>query len=363
MTQKMTDSLDNPKRHDKSLSLSGFKIGDIEVFNPVVAAPMAGVSDKPYRNVCRLSGAGLVVSEMVTSQPQLRKSQKTAWRLDHDGEPEPRIVQIVGSEPALMAEAAYFNQEQGAQVIDINMGCPAKKVCNKAAGSALLQDLDRVQQILAAVVGSVDIPVTLKYRTGPTPETLNAVEVANLAESEGISALTLHARSRACKFVGPVDYQQIAEVKAQVNIPVIANGDIDSPQKAIKVIQQTNADGVMVGRSALGQPWLLGEISQALTGNKFETPDHQRRLDQIIGHIEAIHAFYGDVMGIRLARKHIKWYLQHWFDGCRWGSANSVSKNTFNQEYLDVLLRCEAHAEQLRLFKALLIEPNSQLVA
>jgi len=258
--------------------LSGFKIASIEIPNPVVAAPMAGVSDKPYRQVCRNNGAGLVISEMVTSQPQLRTSQKTAWRLDHSGEPEPRVVQIVGNDAKVMAEAAKYNQDQGAQIVDINMGCPAKKVCNKAAGSALLEQPKLVQDILHAVVNAVDIPVTLKYRTGPTPETSNASDIAHIAEQEGISALTLHARSRACKFVGSVNYNEIAKVKSTVNIPVIANGDIDSLEKARQVIQETKADGVMIGRSALGRPWLFGEIAQSLTGKSWQGPNQDENI-------------------------------------------------------------------------------------
>jgi tRNA-dihydrouridine synthase B len=357
----------------QGLNLTGFNIADIAVSNPVIAAPMAGVSDKPYRQVCRNNGAGLVVSEMVTSQPQLRDSRKTSWRLDHKDEAKPRVVQIVGNDPLLMADAARFNQDRGAQIVDINMGCPAKKVCNKAAGSALLADTKQVKTILNAVVNAVDIPVTLKYRTGPTPDESNAVQVAQIAESEGIAALTLHARSRACKFVGPVNYQEIANVKESVNIPVIANGDIDSPEKAIAVIQKTNADGVMVGRSALGRPWLLGEISQALTGRFFSSPDRENRYHQILAHIESIHAFYGDVMGIRLARKHIKWYLQSWTEGPGWGTSNldysnSSYKNSDSSTLktalsYDSLLKTEEREQQLRLLRAVLLEPRSQLVA
>ena len=289
------------------------KIGPYDIANPVIAAPMAGVTDKPYRQVCRDNGAGMVVSEMVTSQLDLRHSTKSRYRLDLSGEPEPVVVQIVGTDPNELAQAAQYNVENGAQIVDINMGCPAKKVCKKAAGSALLANEPLVKEILTTVVKSVDVPVTVKIRTGQTPEERNATTIAQIAEDAGIQSLTIHGRTRQCKFVGDVEYDTIAEVKQLVRIPVIANGDISTPEHAKKVLAYTNADAVMIGRAAQGQPWLFKQVADyLLTGQYSAKPSLLERAQMISAHLQAIHSFYGDLLGVRLARKHIKWYLEHW---------------------------------------------------
>jgi len=289
------------------------RIGKYKLANQVIAAPMAGVSDKPYRKVCRDHGAGLVVSEMITSQANLRDSKKTKLRMDLVGEPEPIAVQIVGTDPHVIADAARFNVANGAQIIDINMGCPAKKVCKKAAGSALLANEALVAEILQATVIAVDVPVTVKIRTGSNPEQRNAVNIAKIAEDAGIQAITIHGRSRACKFVGAVEYDTIAEVKNAVNIPIIANGDITSPKIAKQVLDFTNADAIMIGRAAQGQPWLFSQIISYLKdGTLIPEPDTIQKITTVTEHLKNIHAFYGEPMGVRLARKHIKWYLQNW---------------------------------------------------
>lgn len=289
------------------------QIGPYKLPNNVVAAPMAGVSDKPYRKVCRQHGAGMVVSEMVTSQSALRSTTKSKFRHDLVGEPEPVVVQIVGTEPALLAEAAQYNVDNGAQIIDINMGCPAKKVCKKAAGSALLANEPLVAQILSRVVKAVNVPVSVKIRTGSSPLERNAVNIAAIAEDSGVSAITVHGRTRACRFVGDVEYNSIRDVKQQVSIPVIANGDIDSPEKAKFVLDYTGADAVMIGRAAQGQPWLFQQTADYLNTGKYGgAPSLELRAKNMLDHIGAIHDFYGERLGVRLARKHIKWYLAHW---------------------------------------------------
>ena len=288
-------------------------IGPYTLSNQVVAAPMAGVSDKPYRHVCRQHGAGLVVSEMVTSQTELRHTTKSKYRLDLSGEPEPVVVQIVGTDPQQLAEAAQFNVANGAQIVDINMGCPAKKVCKKAAGSALLANEALVAEILQTVVKSVRVPVTVKIRTGTTPDSRNAVNIAKIAEAAGVQAITIHGRTRECKFVGAVEYDTIAAVKQAVNVPIIANGDIDSPEKAQRVLSATNADAIMIGRAAQGQPWLFKQVADYLESGAYNViPSADIRAQTIVEHIHSIHHFYGEGLGIRLARKHIKWYLGHW---------------------------------------------------
>lgn len=289
------------------------KIGKFEISNPVIAAPMAGVTDKPYRQTCRANGAGLVVSEMITSNAELRNSPKTRYRSDLSGEPEPLAVQLVGTDPQQLADAAQYNVGLGAQIIDINMGCPAKKVCRKAAGSALLENEPLVKEILSSVVNAIDAPVTVKIRTGTTPEERNAVNIAKVAEEVGIQAISIHGRTRQCKFVGAVEYDTIAAVKKAVSIPIIANGDIDGPEKAQRVLNHTGADAVMIGRAAQGQPWLFKQIAEYLNnGILCAMPSAQQRATIICKHLSAIHEFYGTVLGVRLARKHIKWYLQHW---------------------------------------------------
>ena len=271
---------------------------------------MAGVTDRPFRTLCRQLGAGLAVSEMVTSDSALWRSRKTRWRLDHSGESGPIAVQIAGSEPRQMAEAARLNVDNGAQIIDINMGCPAKKVCKRAAGSALLRDEALVEAILRAVTGAVTVPVTLKIRTGWSPEQRNAVRVARIAEAAGIRMLTVHGRTRACKFEGEAEYETIAAVKAAVSIPVLANGDIDSPEKAAAVMAATRADGVMIGRAAQGRPWLCGQIAQFLAhGTHTAAPDVRQLQRILLSHLRNLHEFYGEPMGARIARKHVGWYL------------------------------------------------------
>lgn len=286
-------------------------IGPYEISSPVFLAPMAGITDRPFRQLCRGMGAGLVVSEMVSSDPSLRSSRKTQLRLNHKGEQEPISVQIAGTEPQRMADAARFNVEQGAQIIDINMGCPAKKVCNVMAGSALLKNEQKVQQILTAVVDAVDVPVTLKIRTGWDLDHRNAVNIARIAESEGIQALAVHGRTRACAYKGEAEYDTIAAVKDAIRIPVIANGDITSPEKALWVLETTRADAVMIGRGAQGNPWLIREVSHFLkTGTKLDRPSLDEQIDTIKNHLLALYEFYGEDRGVRIARKHIKGYCQ-----------------------------------------------------
>jgi tRNA-dihydrouridine synthase B len=286
------------------------RIGPYRFANRLVIAPMAGVTDRPFRMLCKQMGAGYAVSEMVASKPELWQTPKSMRRRDHSGESAPISVQIAGADPQMMAEAAKFNVDQGAQIIDINMGCPAKKVCNLAAGSALLRDEPLLAKILAAVVNAVNVPVTLKTRTGWDAEHKNAVRVAQVAESVGIQALTLHGRTRACAFNGHAEYETIAAVKASVTIPVIANGDIDSPEKARAVLALTKADGIMIGRAAQGRPWLFREIQHFLDhGTALPAPSKDELRLLLREHLEAHYALYGDEVGVRTARKHIGWYL------------------------------------------------------
>ena len=287
------------------------RLGLHELPNNVFVAPMAGVTDRPFRQLCKSLGAGHAISEMAASNPRLWASEKTARRINHDGERAPVAVQLAGADADMLAEAARFNVERGAQIIDINLGCPARKVCNVASGSALLKDLVIVRRILEAVVGAVDVPVTLKYRTGWDPDRRNAVEVARLAQSCGIAALTLHGRTRACGFTGEAEYDTIRAVKGSVGIPVIANGDIDTPEKARRVLQYTGADGVMIGRAAQGRPWIFREIVHYLrTGEHLDAPGVEEVRDLLLAHLDDHYRFYGDVVGVRTARKHIIWYTR-----------------------------------------------------
>jgi len=287
------------------------QIGPYSLDTQVALAPMAGVTDRPFRQLCRELGAGLVVSEMVTSDPNLWHTKKSSFRLNHQGEAEPRSVQIAGGDPEMMALAAQLNAERGAQIIDINMGCPAKKVCNKAAGSALLKDEPLVESILEAVVNAVDIPVTLKIRTGWSPENRNALTVAKMAEQAGIAALTIHGRTRADKYLGDAEYDTIKAVKEHISIPVIANGDITTPEKARFVLDYTGADAVMIGRAAQGTPWILREIDHYLRHGEKIAPPSLSEIHSIFNrHLKALHEFYGELMGVRIARKHLNWYLQ-----------------------------------------------------
>jgi tRNA-dihydrouridine synthase B len=283
--------------------------------NGLFVAPMAGVTDRPFRALCRRFGAGLAVSEMVSARPELRGTRKSRLRREHEGEMRgsagPVSVQIVGGEPQMMAEAARFNADEGAQIIDINMGCPAKKVCNVAAGSALLSDEALVARILEAVVDAVDLPVTLKIRTGPDPVRRNAVRVARIAENAGIRLLAVHGRTRACGFSGQAEFDTIAEVKAAVRIPVIANGDIATPQEARRVLDYTRADGVMIGRAAHGRPWVFREFLSFLAEGKRIAPPAPAEMRAVaLEHLEGLYALYGEELGVRIARKHIGWYTR-----------------------------------------------------
>ncbi|WOD12267.1 tRNA dihydrouridine synthase DusB [Pseudomonas sp. NyZ704] len=287
------------------------RIGTYQLASPVILAPMAGVTDLPFRQLCRRLGAGLVVSEMVTSDVRLWNSRKSRQRLDHTGESEPRSVQIAGGDAEMMAEAARMNEQLGAQIIDINMGCPAKKVCNKAAGSALMRDEKLVGEILEAVVNAVNLPVTLKIRTGWCAEKRNGLQIARIAEASGIQALAVHGRTRTQLYTGEAEYDSIAAIKQAIGIPVFANGDIDSPQKALAVLQHTGADAVMIGRAAQGRPWIFNEISHFLkTGELLPAPTLDWQQSILQEHLQALHTFYGEHQGVRIARKHVGWYLQ-----------------------------------------------------
>ena len=291
-------------------------LGSHTLRNNLFVAPMAGVTDRPFRQLCKRLGAGYAVSEMVASNAQLWKSEKTMRRANHAGEVEPIAVQIAGADPAMMAEAARYNVDNGAQIIDINMGCPAKKVCNVAAGSALLQNEPLVVRIVEAVVAAVGtgpgaVPVTLKIRTGWNRENRNAVQIAKLAEAAGISMLTVHGRTRADLYHGEAEYDTIAAVKAAVRIPVVANGDIDSPAKARAVLAATGADAIMIGRAAQGRPWLFREIEHFLATGELLPPPRIAEIRQVMNeHLEDHYAFYGEYTGVRTARKHIGWYTR-----------------------------------------------------
>ena len=279
---------------------------------------MAGVTDRPFRQLCKKLGAGLAVSEMVSSNSLLWGSEKTIRRANHEGEVEPKSIQIAGADPTMMADAARFNVDNGAQIIDINMGCPAKKICNVMAGSALLQDEALVGRILDAVVGAVDVPVTLKIRTGWDTSLRNGVAIAKIAEAAGIKALSVHGRTRACGYKGDAEYDTIRAIKDIVSIPVIANGDITTPEKAKYVLEYTQADGIMIGRAAQGRPWIFKEINHYLkTGEKLPEPDLTEVRDIMLDHLHNLYAFYGEYTGVRIARKHISWYSK----GQRHGAA------------------------------------------
>ena len=287
------------------------QIGCHRIDPRVILAPMAGVTDKPFRLLCKRLGAGLAVSEMTTSDPRFWTTAKSLHRMDHAGEPDPVSVQIAGTVPEVMAAAARFNVEHGAQLIDINMGCPAKKVCNSWAGSALMREPLLVARILAAVVQAVDVPVTLKIRTGWDAEHRNALEIARIAEDAGIAALAVHGRTRDQQYSGQAEYDTIAAIKAAAGIPVIANGDIDSPEKAAFVLQATGADAVMIGRAAQGRPWLLGQVAHFLQhGQRAPDPSLGEIRDILLGHLTHLHAFYGELPGVRIARKHLGWYAK-----------------------------------------------------
>ena len=329
------------------------KIGPHRIEPKVILAPMAGVTDKPFRLLCKRLGAGLAVSEMTTSDPRFWTTAKSLHRMDHVGEPDPVSVQIAGTVPAIMADAARFNVDHGAQLIDINMGCPAKKVCNAWAGSALMREPDLVARIVAAVVNAVDVPVTLKIRTGWDADHRNAPEIARIAEDAGIQALAVHGRTRDQQYTGTAEYDTIAAIKAMLRIPVVANGDIDSPEKARFVLDATGCDAVMIGRAAQGRPWILGRIAHYLaTGESLPEPSLQEIRDVLLGHLKHLHAFYGEVSGVRIARKHLGWY------------AKDRPENT---AFRAVVNRAQTADEQLRLtrdyFDALVAGVSPELAA
>jgi tRNA-dihydrouridine synthase B len=287
------------------------QIGPFQLRNNLIVAPMAGVTDRPFRQLCKRMGAGLAVSEMVASNSLLRGAEKTRRRANHDGEVEPIAVQIAGADPDMLADAARYNVDEGAQIIDINMGCPAKKICNVMAGSALLKDEPLVARILERVVSAVAVPVTLKIRTGWDRDNRNAMTVAKIAEASGIRALAIHGRTRACGFSGEAEYDTIAEVKSAVRIPVIANGDIDTPERARHVLDHTGADAIMIGRAAQGRPWMFREITHYLeTGEHLPLPEVAEIHRVLIGHLHDLYGFYGEQTGVRVARKHISWYTK-----------------------------------------------------
>ena len=311
------------------------RIGRHAIEPKVILAPMAGVTDKPFRLLCKRLGAGLAVSEMTISDPRFWNTSKSRTRMDHVGEPEPVSVQIAGTDPVALAEAARFNVDHGAQIIDINMGCPAKKVCNVLAGSALMRDPRLVGRIVEAVVAAVDVPVTLKIRTGWSADHRNAPEIARIAEDAGIAALAVHGRTRDQHYTGQAEYDTIAAVKAMLKIPVVANGDIDSPQKAAFVLDRTGCDAVMIGRAAQGRPWLPGHVAHFLrSGEQLPEPAPAQVRGILLGHLEALHAFYGEEMGVRIARKHLGWYAKD---------------RPENAAFRSVVNRAQTADEQLRL--------------
>jgi tRNA-dihydrouridine synthase B len=287
------------------------RIGAHVLRNGLLVAPMAGITDRPFRRLARRYGAGLAVSEMLSSRPELRDSRKSRLRRDHAGESGPISVQIAGADPAMLAEAARFNVDQGAQIIDINMGCPARKVCNVNAGSALLEDEALVARILEAVTQAVAVPVTLKIRTGPRPERRNAVRIAQIAQAAGVQMLAVHGRTRACAFAGEAEYDTIAEVKSRVVIPVVANGDIQTPQDAERVLRATGADGIMIGRAAQGRPWLVREIALYLETGRLAEPPTLAEIGAVLAEqLEGLYDLYGFEQGARIARKHIGWTVR-----------------------------------------------------
>ena len=311
------------------------QIGNHRIDPPLVLAPMAGVTDKPFRLLCRRLGAGYAVSEMTASDPRLWRTRKSRHRLDHAGESDPIGVQIAGADPQALAFAARYNVEHGAQIIDINMGCPAKKVCNMWAGSALLQDEALVARILCAVVAAVDVPVTLKIRTGWNRDNRNGLRIAKLAEAAGICALAVHGRTRDMYYTGEAEYETIAAIKQAVGIPVLANGDVGSPQKAAEVLRRTGADGLMIGRAAQGRPWVFREIRHYLdTGTLLPEPSVDEVCGILLEHVAQLHAFYGEPAGVRIARKHLSWYAKD---------------QPGNAAFLGIVNRAETARDQLQL--------------
>jgi len=331
--------------------LKPIQIGPYSLPNNLFLAPMAGVTDRPFRQLCRRLGAGMAVSEMITANKTLWASKKSLLRANHDGEPEPRSVQIAGADPLMLAEAAQHNVEQGAHIIDINMGCPAKKVCNVMAGSALLQNELLVANILESVVNAVDVPVTLKIRTGWDRDNRNGVNIARIAQESGIQLLAIHGRTRADAYKGEAEYDTIAEIKSALDIPIIANGDITSPEKAKSVLEYTGVDGLMIGRGAQGNPWIFKQISHYLTTNEHLALPHVKEVrETLIEHLHTLYDFYGDYTGVRMARKHIAWYSK----GLRNGNAFRQHMNTLEhpQQQLDYTEQFFAQIEQQDIMAA-----------
>jgi tRNA-dihydrouridine synthase B len=291
--------------------VSGLRIGRFTLPGRVVLAPMAGVTDRPFRMLCRRFGAALAASEMLTADVRLYGTDKSRRRMDHEGEPSPRVVQIAGADPAMCAEAAQRNVDLGAEIIDINMGCPAKKVCHRLAGSALLRDESLVARILEAVVAAVDVPVTLKTRTGWDHGQRNGLQIARIAEASGIQAIAIHGRTRADAYRGKAEHETVAAIKSALSIPVIANGDIDSPQRAHEILRATHCDAVMIGRAAQGRPWIFREVNSFIDqGTESAELAPEKVRDIMRAHLEDLYHFYGDDTGVRVARKHLTWYFR-----------------------------------------------------
>jgi tRNA-dihydrouridine synthase B len=349
--------------------MRAMRIGPHLIEPPIGLAPMAGVTDKPFRQLCKRLGAGIATTEMTTSDPRLWTTRKSLKRMDHAGEPDPVSVQIAGYDPAMLAEAARYNADGGAQIIDINMGCPAKKVCNVYAGSALLQDEPLVARILAAVVAAVEVPVTLKIRTGWNRDNRNGVRIARLAEDCGIAALAVHGRTRADLYEGDAEYDTIASIKQAVSIPVLANGDVDTPQKARRVLEHTGCDGLLIGRAAQGRPWIFREIAHFLaTGREIASPTDAEVCAILIEHLENLYAFYGESQGVRIARKHLGWYAK---DHARAAQKSAAHARPFSAEqststcdaFRAVVNRAESAVEQLRLTREYFTVANQPLAA
>ncbi|MGI9261160.1 MAG: tRNA dihydrouridine synthase DusB [Woeseiaceae bacterium] len=315
--------------------LPPIKIGNFELSSPFTLAPMAGVTDAPFRKLCRRFGAGMTTSEMTTADISLWQTAKSRRRLDLDMDAEPRVVQIAGSEPEQMALAATLCVDRGAQIIDINMGCPAKKVCRKAAGSALLREPDLVRKILDQVVAAVDVPVTLKIRTGWDPQHRNAPEIARIAEQAGIQALAVHGRTRACRYRGDAEHDTVAQIKSESSIPVLANGDVTTPEKSLEVLRLSSVDGLMIGRGAQGRPWIFRELNFYHENGTHVAPlDKHEVRDIMLDHLSDLYQFYGDTTGVRVARKHLTWYCA--------GINNA-------EEFRSQVVRVDSASEQIRL--------------